>query len=381
VTPADGTGSAARATRCIFLVCGVATATWAPIVPFAKAGLALSDARLGMVLLMLGGGAMVAMPAAGLLIRRVGSRVVVVGGALVSLALLPVLATAPSALALSAALFTFGAAAGALDVAMNAHAIVVERMARRPLMSGFHGLFSIGGLVGAAGVSALLAAHLTIAHAAAVIATAMAVLVVAQVPALLPHDRDASPQPAGFVLAHGRVLVIGLLCALSFLGEGAVLDWSAVFLRFSRGFSEAAGGLAYAAFSVMMGIGRLSGDAWVARFGPARVLRVGSVVAAAGFAVATATPWSMTAIAGFALVGLGAANIVPVLFSAAGRLPGVPASVALAAVTSIGYAGLLAGPALIGLVAQATSLPAALACTGALFLIVVGASGRALGKA
>jgi predicted MFS family arabinose efflux permease len=330
------------------------------------------------VLLMLGGGAMVAMPLAGVLIRRVGSRTVAVAGALMALAMLPLLAAAPTAAALTIALFVFGASGGALDVAMNAHAIVVEREAARPLMSSFHALFSIGGLVGAAGVSALLWLGLSIAWTASTIAAAMALIVIAQGPGLLPHGRDASPAASGFALAHGRVLLIGVLCSLSFLGEGAVLDWSAVFLRFSRGFSEASGGLGYAAFSVTMGIGRLSGDALVMRFGPARVLRAGGALAAAGFALATLTRWPASAIGGFALVGAGAANVVPVLFSAAGRVAGVPASVALAAVTTIGYMGLLAGPALIGFVAQLSGLPAALALTGALFLVVVIASSRAL---
>ena len=294
--------------------------------------------------------------------------------------MLPVLATAPTTLGLTLALFTFGAAGGALDVAMNAHAIVVERTAGRPLMSGFHALFSIGGLVGAAGVSALLAAGASIASAAAIIAVAMALVTLAQLPALLPHDRDASPQVSGFVLAHGRILLIGLLCALSFLGEGAVLDWSAVFLRFSRGFGEAAGGLGYAAFSVTMGIGRLLGDAMVTRFGAARVLRIGGLTAAAGFGLATTAPWSPAAVGGFALVGAGAANVVPVLFSAAGRVHGVPPSLALAGVTTMGYMGLLAGPALIGFVAQVIGLPGALALTGGLFLVVVIASRRAIGE-
>jgi MFS family permease len=159
-----------------------------------------------------------------------------------------------------------------------------------------------------------------------------------------------------------------------------VLDWSAVFLRFSRGFGEAEGGLGYAAFSVAMGIGRLAGDATVSRFGAARVLRVGALVAASGFALATMTPWAVTAVAGFGLVGFGASNVVPVLFSAAGRVAGGPAGPALAAVTTIGYMGLLAGPALVGLAAQATNLTVALALTGGLFLIVVVASRRALGE-
>src|SRR4051794_12000291 len=320
---------------------------------------------------MLGGGAMMAMPVAGLLVRRVGSRAVAMAGALAAFAMLPLLAAAPSTAVLSGALFLFGAAGGALDVAMNAHAIVVEREAGRPLMSGFHALFSIGGLVGAAGVSAMLWAGVSIAWTASSIALALAVVVFAQGPALLPHERDAGPESSGFVLAHGRLLLIGLLCGLSFLGEGAVLDWSAVFLRFSRGFSEASGGLAYAAFSITMGIGRLSGDALVTHFGASRVLRAGGALAAAGFGLATLTPWPAAALGGFALVGAGASNVVPVLFSAAGRVKEVPASVALAAVTTLGYMGLLAGPAFIGFVAQLSGLPAALTLTGALFLVVV----------
>jgi predicted MFS family arabinose efflux permease len=251
-------------------------------------------------------------------------------------------------------------------------------MAARSLMSGFHALFSIGGLVGAAAVSALLGAGLSIAQAACVVAATMIVVVAAQGRGLLPHERDTSPAPARFVLAHGRVLLLGLLCSLAFLGEGAVLDWSAVFLRFSRGVPEAAGGLAYAAFSVTMGIGRLAGDAIVGRFGPARVLRIGALVAFCGFAVATATPWSWAAVAGFALVGVGASNVVPVLFSAAGRVSGIAPSVALAAVTSIAYMGLLAGPALVGFVAHATNLTVALALTGGLFLVVLAGSRRAI---
>jgi predicted MFS family arabinose efflux permease len=376
----DSHRSPARATRWIFLVCGVATATWAPMVPFAKTRLALDDARLGLILLMLGGGAMVAMPLTGFLVRKIGSRVVTMAGALAALAMLPVLATAPSPAVLTIALFAFGASGGALDVAMNAHAIVVERMAARPLMSGFHALFSIGGLIGAAAVSALLALGLPIAHAASVVAALMVVVVLTQGPALLPHERDVSPAPSRFVLAHGRLLLIGILCALAFLGEGAVLDWSAVFLRFSRGFGEAAGGLAYAAFSVAMGAGRLAGDAIVGRFGPRRVLHVGASLAAAGFATATLLPWPAAAVGGFALVGIGASNVVPVLFSAAGKVASVPASLALAAVTSIGYLGLLAGPALVGFAAQLTTLPTALALTGALFLVVVAGSRRALGE-
>jgi predicted MFS family arabinose efflux permease len=155
-----------------------------------------------------------------------------------------------------------------------------------------------------------------------------------------------------------------------FLAEGAMLDWSAVFLRSARGFDIAGAGLGYAAFSIAMAGGRLLGDRLTAVLGPTRIVRHGSLLAAAGFLLATALPWAVTSLAGFFLVGLGASNIVPVLFSAAGRLPGTAAGVSIATVTALGYSGMLAGPALIGFIAQATSLPLALSGIAASLLVV-----------
>jgi MFS family permease len=165
------------------------------------------------------------------------------------------------------------------------------------------------------------------------------------------------------------VLLLGLLCFISFLAEGSMLDWSAVLLRDSRGFSEASAGIGYAVFSVAMALGRLTGDRAVARFGPVRTVRYGACVAAAGFMMAAllVEPWA--ALAGFALVGLGAANIVPVMFGAAGRLPGTSPGIAIATVTTLGYVGLLCGPALVGFLAHVSSLPLALATVGATLLL------------
>jgi predicted MFS family arabinose efflux permease len=176
---------------------------------------------------------------------------------------------------------------------------------------------------------------------------------------VIPHD-EATAQRSAFTMPSSTVILLGLLCLAVFLAEGAMLDWSAVFLRSARGFALSNAGLGYSAFSVAMAAGRLLGDRITSALGPVRVVRLGGAVAAAGIVIACALPWPATSLVGFVLVGLGASNIVPVLFSAAGRLPGTSAGMAIATVTALGYTGMLAGPAAIGLVARITSLPIAL---------------------
>jgi predicted MFS family arabinose efflux permease len=363
------TRGAARATRAFFLIAGLGTATWAPMVPLAKARLALDEAQLGVVLLCMGIGSVVAMPVAGFLSHRFGNRIVMVTSGLLVCVALPALSLAPSAAALAAILVGFGATMGVLDVSMNAHAVDVEQRHGRPLMSGFHGLYSAGGLVGAAGMSVLLGTGAPLYACAAVVSVALAAIVAAERPRLLvvvPHDAAAPRSP--FTVPSGRALALGMLCLVVFLAEGAMLDWSAVFLRSARGFSISGAGLGYAGFSIAMATGRLLGYRITAALGPARVVRLGGLVAAAGFALATALPWAATSLAGFVLVGLGASNIVPVLFSAAGRLSGPSVGMAIATVTSLGYAGMLAGPAVIGFVADASSLALALGGIAGLLL-------------
>jgi MFS family permease len=153
-----------------------------------------------------------------------------------------------------------------------------------------------------------------------------------------------------------------------------MLDWSAVLLRDFRGFSAASAGIGYACFSVAMAAGRLTGDSVIARLGPVWTVRIGAGVAALGFLLAAMTPWPPVSLFGFVLIGLGASNIVPVMFSAAGRLPGIPPAISIATVTTLGYAGLLSGPALIGFLAHASNLPAALAVVAGMLLLVAAAA-------
>jgi predicted MFS family arabinose efflux permease len=368
-TPAAASAAARRATQSMFLICGTAMSCWAPMVPFAKARLNLDEATLGTVLLALGAGSMVAMPLAGVAIHRWGSRPVLAVASVVSCAVLPWLALPSTTVLLATTLFVFGAALGALDVAMNAHGIVVQRLMGRPIMSGFHALFSVGGLLGAAAVAALLRAGVSLAAGVFSIAIALALLALVEQRHLLSGHREEAgatftivPKPA--------LLLLGVLCFISFLAEGAVLDWSAVFLREIRMVDVSLAGAGYGIFSVAMAAGRFTGDRMTHRVGSKRVLRIGGGIAALGFFIVAVLPSAAGALLGFVLIGVGASNVVPVLFSASGRVPGVPAGIALATVTTIGYAGLLLGPALVGFLAQTTSLPVAFAVLASMFALV-----------
>ena len=362
------------ATRIAFFIAGFGVAAWAPLVPFAKARTGIGDDTLGLLLLCLGMGSMVTMPLAGALAARVGCRLVIAASAVLLCLTLPLLATLSSLPLLLPVLFVFGAGVGAIDVSVNIQAIIVERASGRPMMSGFHGLFSLGGIVGAASMTALLSAGASPLAATLCAATVIVVALAVAVAHLLPYgsQRDG---PA-FALPRGVVLFIGILCFIVFLAEGAVLDWSAVFLTSVRGMEPSHAGLGYAVFASAMTAGRLTGDGIVARFGDRRVIIFGGLCAAAGFA-ATWLPYREAALLGFVLVGVGCANIVPVLFTGVGRQTIMPENVAVPAITTLGYAGILVGPAAIGVMAHATGLATAFLLL-AILLLAVGASGRLL---
>lgn len=361
-----------HATRAAFFLPGFAIAAWAPIVPFAKARAGLDEATLGLVLLCLGAGSLVAMPLAGALAARQGCRRVMAVAALLICAVLPALPWLSSPVALGLVLFVFGAAMGAMDCAMNLQAVVVEREDGRPLMSGFHGFYSIGGFAGAAAMTLLLSLQVPLWLACAV-AAAVLLGLLALAARHWRGERIAQDVPA-FAWPHGIVLLIGAACFVMFLAEGAMLDWGAVFLDEARGMDPARAGIGYVVFALAMTVMRLAGDRLVAAVGWMRIVVGGALLAAAGFVLATLVASPVAAVAGFALVGIGCANIVPVMFTLAGRQAAMPESLAIPAVTTLGYAGVLAGPALIGFLAQATSLATAFLCMAVALLGVAVAS-------
>lgn len=362
-------------TRIAYLIAGVGIAAWAPLVPYAKVRANLDEGTLGLLLLCLGVGSILAMPISGALAARFGCRRVLSGGTILICLALPLLATMTSLPWLVAALFLFGAGLGTVDSTVNLQAVIVERASGKTMMSGFHGMFSLGGIIGAAGVSALLGLGLSPLGATLVVNVLLLVALFKAAPHLLPYGSESSG-PA-FAIPHGVVLFIGILCFIVFLAEGAVLDWSAVFLTAERGVETAYAGLGYAAFALTMTVGRLTGDSVVHRLGAKRVIIYGGATAAAGFLLATLAPMWQAALLGYALVGAGCSNIVPVLYTAVGKQTLMPEAIAVPAITTIGYAGILAGPALIGFVAHGSSLSFAFGLI-ALSLVAVAVSGKVL---
>ena len=360
-------------TRIAFLIAGLGMSAWAPLVPFAKERLAVNEATLGALLLCLGLGSLVSMPVTGMLSGRIGCRKVIAASALIMCVSLLGLATASTVLTMAVALLFFGAAVGSVDVAMNIQAVIVEKASGRSMMSGFHGFYSLGGIFGAAGVSALLWFGLTPLSAGWVMVALILILLALAVGNLLAYG--STTRDPLFVRPRGKVLLIGSLCFIVFMAEGSVLDWSAVFLTSLRGIDPVQAGLGFAAFSVAMTIARLLGDRIVQALGGTKVIFLGGICAAGGFLLIVLVPLPEVAFLGFVLIGLGASNIVPVMFTAAGNQSVMPVGLAISAVATMGYAGILVGPALIGFVAQLSSLSVSFALV-ALGLLVLASCAR-----
>jgi MFS family permease len=372
------------ATAAFFLVCGFGISSWAPMVPYVKDRLGLDDSQVGLLLLCLGAGAILMMPVTGWLINRVGSRRVMTGaGVLIALSL-PLLLVMHTAPLMAVMLFIFGAGVGSIDVAMNAHAVQVQNLAGRPIMSSLHGLFSVGGLCGPLAIGFLMKTGLDPLYAALCVSVLLLMLTFSQAGFLMDAETERtvmlrfspdipSEKSGRASWMTGSVFFLGAMCFASFLSEGAILDWSALYLRDAKGVEEALAGAGYAAFSIAMAAMRLVGDRVVSRMAERWVVVGGAFVSVLGFALIIFSPVLFGNLAGFVLVGIGAANIVPVFFSEGGRLRNVPSAVAIPAITTLGYTGQLAGPALLGFIAEHTSLEAAFGFT-ALLMALVGVS-------
>ncbi|MBF1257557.1 MAG: MFS transporter [Lautropia mirabilis] len=378
-TPADQKPAAGRAeqhsTRLLFLLAGFSAAAWASLVPVAKAATGVNEGQLGLVLLCLGIGSLLAMPVSGVVSTRHGCRKVLMVCGVALCACLPLLASVQNVFTLAAALFFFGAMIGTFDCVMNIQAVIVERDSKRPLMSGFHGFYSLGGLLGAATTSTIMDLGVSPFATVSAIALAGVLLLMLIRRHVLPYGNPAEGPP--FALPRGEVLFLGMLCMTVFLVEGSMMDWSAVMLTENHGMPVAQAGYGFAAFSLTMTFGRLTGDRIVARVGRRSVVTVGGLLAMGGILLATLVPLWQAALLGYAMVGLGCSNIVPVLFTAVGRQTSMPQSVAVPAMSTLGYAGVLAGPAAIGFIAHHSSLPMAFLLVAALMLFVA-ISGRFL---
>ncbi|MFZ5543716.1 MAG: MFS transporter [Pseudomonadota bacterium] len=365
---------AAWGVRVQFFVAGALFATWGVHVPTVKAHYALGEQALAVAMLAAGVGALFVLMLAGRVIGRHGPRAVVVATGIVCTLVIAALLSSSAYAALLALMLAYGVAASLFDVAVNAEATELERMAGRPLMSGFHGMFSLGGMAGAAAGAALLAVGLSPQQhlLGAALAGAVAVLAGASAMLRLPPKPDFK---APLSLPRGPLALIGMLAAMGLIAEGAMYDWSVLYLKQEQGSDQATASLAYASFSAAMAAARFGGD-WVrARLTPVALLRASGALGAAGMALSLLVDSPVVALVGFALVGLGFANVVPVLFSAASKVPGVTPAHGIAAVSSVGYLGMMAGPPLIGVIAEQRSLTAGLAVV-VLFAVVLALAAR-----
>ncbi|WAE60121.1 MFS transporter [Stutzerimonas sp. R40042] len=358
-----------NATRCGFFMAGFGLSVWAPLVPYVRERIEMTDAVFGLLLLCIGIGSLTWMPISGVLVARWGIRPV----QLCSVALLA-LALAGMALTesigwLGLALFCFGGSLGVIDVIMNIQAVLVETAVGRRLMSNFHGMYSLGAISGALVLTGLLSLGL-----APEVGSFMMIGVI--VAANLGIARGYLPNraPGGglaFVRPTGLVMLVGLMCFVVYLAEGAVLDWSALYLTGEKGLEVARGGLGYAAFALMVTIARFAGAPLVNSLGTARVIAFGGMLAAFGIGLSlTAEHWAL-ALVGYGLCGLGCANVSPVLISSLSRQDGMPVQLAVTVATTIGFAGVLAGPAMMGMVAHFSSLGMAFALLAVLLLGIV----------
>lgn len=358
-----------NATRCGFFMAGFGLSVWAPLVPYVRERIEMTDAVFGLLLLCIGVGSLTWMPLSGVLVSRWGIRPVQLCSVVLLALALAGMALTDSMLLLALALFCFGGSLGVIDVIMNIQAVLVETAVGRRLMSNFHGMYSLGAISGALMLTGLL----TVGLAPEIGSFLMIGLIVA---ANLGLARGFLPNraPGGgfaFIRPTGVVLLVGLMCFVVYLAEGAVLDWSALYLTGEKGLEVAKGGLGYAAFALMVTIARFAGGPLVNALGTARVIAFGGLLAAFGIGLSLAAEHWAVALIGYGLCGLGCANVSPVLISSLSRQDGMPVQLAVTVATTIGFAGVLAGPAMMGVVAHFSSLGMAFALLAVLLVGIV----------
>ena len=364
----------------IFFINGGAVATWASRIPAIQEKLALASGPLGIALLSMAVGASIAMSVAGAMSSRYGSRPIIVWTTAFSCLSLIFPAFCPNLLTLCLSVGVLGLFLGSMDVAMNAHAIAVEKAYAKPIMSSFHALFSVGGVCGA-GVGTFMAhANVNPNLHFGVAAITLFVMGLTAKRLLLPASADASGSEVNAsihletlqcLFSSKYILLTSVMMFACFLVEGAMGDWSGVFLRQVLKTDEGFAVLGYASFSITMCIGRITGDMIIQRFGPVSVITVGSLLALAGLLAIVFPDNPTAALIGFACIGLGVSNTVPIAFSRAGKAPDLSPGKAIATVSLVGYLGLLIGPPMIGFTAELISLRYALALLGVLLLVII----------
>lgn len=345
----------------VFFIAGMMYASWGVHVPTVRDRFHLNPAMLSFALLAVAGGSIAAMAANAPWIARVGTRRACLTGGCVMTACAALILIVPAYWMLLIVLAVFGAGMATLDVAMNAEASAVEKALGKPIMSALHGMFSLGGMFGAAAGGALLARGMAPAVHLALAAAVSTLVLIAACPSVLPHvphaDHPDAATPRANRWRSPALWALGAIALVALIAEGAMYDWATVYMRDVVLSSPALASAAYAAFSGGMAAARFAGDAVRARFGAPQLVMASASLACAGMVGALLLPHPVAALIGFTLMGLGLANMMPVLFAAAASVKGIHAAEGLAHVAGLAYFGLLFGPVMIGAVTQVTSLP------------------------
>lgn len=364
------------ATFLVFGVNGAMIGTWVAHIPWLQDHLGVSKSTLGLCLLCMAAGALVSMPVTGHFLDRLPSASLTRWTTLAFCLLLPLPLLATSPLMLAGILFVFGASTGAMDVSMNAHGVAIQERLDRPVMSSFHGGWSVGGFAAAGLVALAAGAGLDPRVESLVVGIALWLLgfwITRRLGASSTHTEGH-----GLALPTKPVLLIGGLCFLVMLAEGAIGDWSGIYLKHNTGATSATAALAFTGFSLGMAIARLGGDVINARIGAGRLLRAGTALVAVALGAVLLIGQTAPAVVGFVLCGFGIANGTPLLFSAAGRID--PPGPSLAAAFTLGYAGFIVGPPVIGVLSDQIGLPRTLALLVLSLASVTLLGGRALGR-
>lgn len=366
----------------MFAANGFVMGAWAPQIPLLLPRHQITEFTLGLLILVLGLGAVGAMLFSGRLIARYGSIPVLRAFALSASLALPLVVFAPSLEVLAPAMALLGALIGCMDVSMNANAVEVERRLGRAIMSSSHGFWSLGGFIGGSSGGWVIL-HWGSEVQALLVGVISAAMVLIAMPFLRgepPHQTNTPDAPKSGLLPRAPGLwLLGAMALFSMVPEGAVLDWAALYLQKEMGSDVFRSGLAFAFFAGTMAIMRFAGDSVRNRFGAVLTLRASGLLAAAGLLGASMAPTDLMAVACFAVTGLGVANMVPILFSAAGNYPGLPSGTAISAVTMVGYMGILVAPASIGFVAEHVGFRTTYAALSLLLIVVALLAGRTAG--
>lgn len=367
------------ANKLAFGILGALEAAWAPMVPFVKSEMNLNDGQFGQLLLSMGLGSLIALPLVGPLVSRFGPKnIAIISGILLGLNLFGItVVDSPYLVAFMLALF--GASLVSIDVASNINAVVVESIFKKPLMSGFHGGYSLGTLVGAMIVSMLLTLGLSVSMAALFMFISMSVLSLVSLQSLVSEITTFNVENSVQTQDDGKhrklrippvIVVLGILCFIMYASEGALLSWTTVFATQNRGIDPKTAGYFYTFFAITMAVARFTGNSIVAKFGRRLTVVTGAVMVSLGFMITAIVPYSVGMMIGFSIIGLGAGNIVPQLVSFTGTVKGIRVQTAISLINAVGYSGILLGPVIIGHVSNMSSLECSFELLGCAVAVV-----------